>query len=245
MANKVLLNSVEHHDLKVVPAHGAEYGNAVNMSAVFPTEFAEIQREYPIVFRKDENGTFGAVALLGFDRGENLFLDADAWNARYIPAVHQRGPFMIGFQDQNLDGEVRREPVIFVDLDDPRVGRPDGLPVFMPHGGNAPYLQRVGQMLRIISVGTEIMGPMFEAFHEADLIEPMSMDIRLDPTTTYSIPEVYTISEEKLAALKGEPLERLHRAGYLRAAYLVLASLPNVNRLIAMKNARRAAGAAD
>lgn len=241
MANKVLLNNIDHHDLKVAIAHGPDYGNAVNMSVVFPTEFAEAQREYPIVFRKDANGTMGAVALLGFDSGENLFLGPEGWNARYVPATHQRGPFMIGFQNQEVEGEVRREPVIFVDLDDPRVSRTQGHPLFLPQGGNAPYLQRVGQLLRVISVGMETMAPMFTAFEEADLIEPVSMEIRLDAGTTYNIPDVYSISEEKLAALGGEQLERLHKAGYLRAAYLVLASLPNVNRLIAMKNAKRAA----
>ena len=41
----------------------------------FPTEFAELQREYPIFLRKDhDNGDWQAVALLGFDQHENLFL---------------------------------------------------------------------------------------------------------------------------------------------------------------------------
>jgi hypothetical protein len=58
---------------------------------VLPTEFEEVQREYPILIRKDPSGDYQAVALLGLDRDENLFLDETGWNARYVPAVQQRG----------------------------------------------------------------------------------------------------------------------------------------------------------
>ena len=84
-----------------------------------------------------------------------------------------------------------------------------------------------------------MMEPMFEAFERADLIEPVSLEVKLDEHTVYKIPDVYTISEEKLARLGGGALERLHQGGFLRAAYMVLASLGNVSRLIEMKNARR------
>ncbi|MCI4645579.1 MAG: SapC family protein [Hyphomonadaceae bacterium] len=243
MANTALLNNIAHKDLKVNARHGAAFGDAVNQTVVFPTEFAEVQREYPILFRKDEAGKYQAVALLGFDREENLFLDEAGWQARHVPVIHQRGPFIIGFQNQQIEGETRREPVIHIDLDNPRVNETEGQPLFLPHGGHAPYLQHVSHILRVIHAGAEIAGPMFAAFDEAGLIEPAAMDIKLDEHTTYKVPDIYTISEEKLAALEGAALERLHKAGYLRAAYLVLASLANVNRLIGLKNARRAAEA--
>ncbi|KCZ93355.1 SapC family protein [Hyphomonas johnsonii] len=243
MTNTVLLNNIDHQDLKVLTGHGTDYGDQLNQTVVFPTEYAEVQREYPILFRKDDAGAFYSVALLGLDKGENLFLDESGWQGRYVPAIHQRGPFIIGFQDQEIDGETRREPVIYVDLDNPRVSRTQGQPLFLKHGGNTPYLQHVSHVLRVINKGAEIAAPMFAAFEQADLIEPASLDIRLDEHTVYTVPDVYSINEDKLAALEGPALTSLHRAGYLRAAYLVLASLPNVSRLIALKNARRATGA--
>jgi hypothetical protein len=42
---------------------------------VFPTEFEALQREYPILFRRGRQRRLQAVALLGLDRDENLFLD--------------------------------------------------------------------------------------------------------------------------------------------------------------------------
>ena len=243
MTNTALLNNIDHQDLKVITGHGPDYGDNINQTPVFPTEFAEVQREYPILFRKDETGKFHCVALLGLDKGENLFLKNADWQARYVPAIHQRGPFVIGFQNQDVDGEVRREPVIFVDLDNPRISRTQGQPLFLQHGGNAPYLEYISRVLRVINKGAELAEPMFAAFQEAELIEPASLDIQLDDHTSYKVPDIYSISEEKLAALGGADLERLHKAGFLRAAYLVLSSLPNVSRLIELKNAKRAASA--
>jgi hypothetical protein len=240
MTRTALLNNVDHHGLKVVTGHSQAYGDSVNQTVVFPTEFAEIQREYPILFRRNEAGEFYAIALLGLDKGENLFLTERGWQARYVPAIHQRGPFIIGFQNKESGGEMHREPVIHVDLDDPRVNDTDGQPLFLQHGGNSPYLQHVSHVLKVINRGTEIARPMFGAFQDAGLVEPAMLEIRLDEHTVYKVPEVYSINEETLAGLSGATLERLHSAGYLRAAYLALASLANVSRLIELKNAKRA-----
>ncbi|MDX1293453.1 MAG: SapC family protein, partial [Hyphomonas sp.] len=88
MAKMALLNNIDHPDLRVITRYGADYGDSVNLAAVYPTEFSELQREYPIFFMKDAEGAFFCVVLLGLDKGENLFLDGDRWNARYVPAIH-------------------------------------------------------------------------------------------------------------------------------------------------------------
>jgi hypothetical protein len=150
MTNRVLLNNVDHGDLRVVTGYGAAFGDNINQVLVFPTEFEAVQREYPIFFRKDADGAFQAVALLGLDRDENLFLDQRGWNARYVPAVQQRGPFSIALRER--DGE----PMIHVDLDHPRVRAGEGEPVFLPAGGNSPYLQQVARLLGLIYDGLEI-----------------------------------------------------------------------------------------
>jgi hypothetical protein len=52
---------------------------------------------------------------------------------------------------------------------------------------------------------------------------------------------LYTINQQKLAALDGAALERLNRAGFLQAAFLVISSMNNVRRLIALKQQRQRA----
>jgi hypothetical protein len=243
MTRKVPLNNVDHADLKVVVRHAAAFGDSVNQMLIFPTEFEEVQREFPIFFRKDANGDFQSVALLGLDRDENLFLGEGGWESRYIPAVQQRGPFSIGLREQQVDGESVREPVIHVDLDDSRISRAEGRPIFLPQGGNSPYLDHVSRALRAIHAGLEVSKPMFAAFAALDLIEPVAVEIELGDNMRYDLPNHHTIGQDRLAQLDGAGLERLHQAGFLRAAFLVTSSLQNVNRLIELKNRKRAAGA--
>ena len=237
MTNRVKLNNVDHADLKVISRHGTDDGGSVNQVAVVPTEFEEIQREYPIFFRRDEKGALQAVALLGLDRDENLFLGETGWQSRYVPAVLQRGPFLIGFKDGGTDGE----PMIHIDLDHPRVSRTEGLPLFLPHGGNTPYLNHIAVILQKIHMGIEATNPMFEAFDQAGLIEPVAVEIELDETRKYVLPDLFTISRTALSRLDGAALERLNGSGFLPLAFFVLASMGNMGRLIDLKNRKASA----
>ena len=236
MTNRVLLDNVAHADLTVTARRGAAFGDAVNQLLVFPTEFEPLQREYPILFRRRDTGDFYAVALLGLDLDENLFLDGADWRARYIPAVQQRGPFLHGppTPDGNGDGS----PGIYVDLGDARVGAKGGEPLFLRHGGRTPYLERIAGVLDVIRRGHESEAPFFAALAAADLIRPVSLDIEIGDGTVYTVADVSTVDQDRLAELGGTTLEQLHHAGFLRAAMMAATSIGNVARLIELKNAR-------
>jgi hypothetical protein len=236
MTRHEMLNNVTHKDLRVITRYGAEFGDNVGTVLTFPTEYADMQREFPIFFRKDPvSGEYQSVALLGFAKNENLFLDGGRWNASYVPGIIARGPFLIGFQEQVIDGEPRKEPVIHVDLDNPRVSTTEGEPVFMPQGGNSPYLNHVAGILAGVREGIEISKAMFAAFREFDLIEPVKLDVKLTDAEGYSVVGLETISASKLAQLDGAALVKLNQLGFLQGAFLVLASMNNVRRLMALK----------
>ena len=88
MANRVPLDNVDHQHMRVMQRATADV--SVNQALVVPSEFEQLQREYPILFRKDSDGEFQAVAVLGLDRGENLFLSEGEWTTRYVPATLRR-----------------------------------------------------------------------------------------------------------------------------------------------------------
>ena len=237
-----MLDNVTHKDLRVITRYGAQFGDEVGTVLTFPTEYADVQREYPIFFRKDSaSGEYHSVALLGFGKNENLFLEQGRWLADYVPGIVVRGPFLIGFQERGAGGELRQEPMIHVDLDHPRVSRTEGEPVFLPKGGNSPYLDHIALVLRGIHAGLETSKAMFAAFSALDLIEPVSLDVKLSAEEGYSIVGLHTVDQRKLAALDGAALERLNRAGFLQGAFLVIASMGNVKKLMAMKQRRRTA----
>lgn len=240
MANHVLLNNITHKDLKVITQYSARHGDNVGSVLTFPTEFGEVQKEYPILFQRNPaSGKFHSVALLGFKPDENLFLDEfSGWNANYVPAAMERGPFLIGFQDQRADGGEEKTPVVHVDMDSTRVSFKEGKAVFLEQGGMSPYLERINNVLKHIYNGMTVSDAMFDAFSALELIEPVTLDIELNEREQYQLNGNYTLNREKLAALSGNDLASLNAAGFLRCAFLVIESLSNIQRLIALKNSR-------
>ncbi|MEN3745799.1 SapC family protein [Sphingomonas sp. HF-S3] len=230
--NPVQINNVDHAELCVSPRAGAEFGDASNQALVYPAEFEELQREFAIIFRRRDSG-IQAYALLGLDRDENLFLAGDRWASRYVPATHQRGPFSIGIVRDAGDGP--GEPMIHVDMDDPRVGT--GQPLFLKHGGNAPYLDHIAGVLRLLYQQIESAPGFYAMLDEAELLTPVTLTVDVREDLSYTVPDVLVVDLERLSTLTGEPLELLHRSGALRLAILAAASLGNVQQLIARKQA--------
>lgn len=232
MTNPILLDNVEHHDLRVVTRFDARFGDGINQVLIFPTEFEEMQREYPIFFRKDEHGAYQPVAILGLDREENLFLDNGEWRAHYIPALQQRLGFLAGF---TADGA----PGAFFDPSHPRFSYGEGEALFRSFGGNTPLLERIMRALRLIHTGRPVIAPMFAAFEAAGLIRPIEIELKLDENTQYILSDFHTINEEALAQLDGPVLKTLNEAGFLAYACYVSSSKRNLSRLLEMKGRKR------
>lgn len=235
MAHTVLLNNVDHKDLRIITARGAALGDDVSFAVTFPNEFRNIQAHYPIVFRKTPDATgFQAIALLGLQDGQNLFLQAQGWDATYIPLAIERLPFFIGFADDEL--------VVHVDLDSPRISTTAGEAVFLPHGGTSEFLERINSVLLAIHQGL-VGTPAFIATLLAhQLLESFVFDIDLADGSKLRLEGFYTIHEERLHALGGHVLEELGRAGHLQAIYMAIASLAQFRALIERQNQFNAGG---
>lgn len=234
MARYELLNNIAHQDLRVIARRGEEFGDAVGGCVVYPTEFNELQKYYPILFQSSEDGSWLTIALFGFEANENLFLSGDQWRAPYIPAVVERDPFIIGMQ-QRSNGTV--EPVVHVDLDSPRISNDgQGEPLFLPFGGNAPFLTRMSSVLSVVHEGVAEADRMLAEFIRLDLIETITLEIEFPNGRHYKNSRYATISKEKLLSLPDAEVAALHRSGLLRYAYLIIGSLTNIQQLVDLKN---------
>jgi len=229
MANHAPLNNVDHKNLRVVTTRGAAYGDAVMSALTFPAEFRDLQACYPIVFAQDGNGSYDAIALLGFEQGENLFLGPNGWDAPVIPLTVERQPFMIGRGD---------ELSVHIDLDSPRVrdGGIEGEALFLTYGGTSEYLERISSVLRTIHDGLAASRAFVAALVELELIESFVLDVELDDGSQNRLAGFYTINEDRLAQLSADQLAALHGKGYLQAIYMAVASLAQFRALIQRKN---------
>lgn len=265
MSKHVLLNNVDHKDLRIVTTRSAEYGDNVMLAATFPAEFRNLQAHYPIVFRKNAQGQFEPVALLGFKDGENLFLTeqygAQAHNdAGRIVSEQYRAP-VDGDASRIVEDKTPssgwdatyipmtlerlpfligfshdRQPMMHIDLDHPRVSRTQGEPIFREHGGNTEFLERMSSLLLAIHNGLAGTEPFIGALLQHDLLESFVLDIQLNDGSQNRLAGFYTIKEERLLDLNGAVLEHLNRAGHLQAIYMALASLSHFRALIERVN---------
>lgn len=235
MSNHALLNNIDHKDLRVITTRSAEYGDNVMLALTFPAEFRDLQAHYPIVFRKNAQGQFEPVALLGFKDGQNLFLAEHGWDASHIPLTIERQPFLIGFSPD-------RQPMVHIDLDNPRVSREQGQPLFREFGGNSELLERISSVLLAIHQGLAGNERFIGALLQHELLESFVFDIQLNDGSHNRLAGFYTIHEERLLDLQGEVLEQLNRAGHLLAIYMAVASLSNFRALIERMNKQNAGG---
>lgn len=241
MPNIVPLNNVQHKNLKIITRYSASFGNNVGCVVTFPTEFAQVQREYPILFQKHPGtGQYQSIVLLGITPDENLYVHHEQWHARYIPAVVTCNPFIIGFEDQTAQGGSEHEPIVYLDLDSPRISETEGVSIFREFGGDSAYLEKTTRDLHSLYQGMAVSELMFSLFEELNLIEPVKLEIQLNDGKLYRLQGNYTINPERLASLDGESLAKLNRAGVLECAFFVAASLNNVKTLIDLKNNRLA-----
>ena len=234
MSNPVLLNHVEHRDLRVDARRGAAFGDDVMYAPAVPAEFRSLQAHYPIVFQRDAAGGFHPLALFGLRQGENLFLDGERWDATYLPLAIERQPFLIGVSGA--------EPMVHVDLDHPRVRAGTGEALFQGPGIASEFLERARTTLLMLHDGLLATPAFVDALQRHQLLESFVLDIRLDDGSDNRLAGFHTIDERRLQALDGSALEQLSRDGHLLPAYMVLASLSRFRDLIERMNRRRAAG---
>jgi hypothetical protein len=223
MSRPVLLNNVDHQDLRVAVGHGPGLGEDVMTALSFAGEFRALQAYYPIVFQKDALGSFHPLALLGLQPGQNLFLRDGRWDAHYVPLAIARQPFLIG---NSAEGE----PMLHIDLDHPRVGH--GEPLFLEHGGTTPLLEQVTSLMRALYEGVAGNGAFVEALLSHALLEPFVLEVKLPGREALRLAGYYTIAEERLRALDGQALQALATSGYLEPVYMALASLSHLRDLI-------------
>ncbi|MCH8536806.1 MAG: SapC family protein [Alkalimonas sp.] len=229
MATIELLNNVDHLDVKIRTERSPELGDNQMFCLSFPAEFRAAQAYYPILFYKDGNtGQFMPVLLLGFQAGENLFVQQQGWQAGYVPLDIAREPFTIGLQNN--------ERVIHLDTAHPKVSRTTGEALFLEFGGNSPYLQRVAEQLETLHHGMTDAKQFSQQLLALELIESFVLDVTLNNDQQHSLHGFYTINEPRLAQLSGEQLAQLQQAGYLDAIYMMLASQSQFARLIGFKN---------
>jgi len=239
MSNHQMLNNEQHKNLKINTKRSSELGDNVMLTLTFPNEFFNIQAYYPIVFHKDKKTEkFHSYALLGLENTENLFLTKDGWDCGYLPHTIKAQPFLIGFQNQEKDGDIQKQRVIHIDVDSPRLNTEQGEDIFTKFGQNTSFIEHMGEILGEIDKGIEESQDFVNALTEYNLLESFVFDIELIDKSQNRLSGFYTINEEVLNNLSPQDIAELSSKGFLKPIYMALASILNMSELIKRKNKR-------
>lgn len=237
MANNQPLNNMQHQDVHIITEFHPKYGDNESYAHVVLSELAHAQADYPIFLRQNgENGPLELIAVLGLAEAENLFLDDSGWDAHYIPLSVQRRPFLIGVQQDENNPQGRA--VVHIDLASPRVSDSEGQRIFLPEGGNTEFLQQISAALNTLHMGMAATADFVATLNEMQLIDSVSLRADLKDGQKVELGGLFTIHEQNLANLSAENLAKLHQKQYLRAAYMMIASVSNISKLIKRKNER-------
>jgi hypothetical protein len=227
MTRIVPLSKETHKSLKVDARAAAAYGDNQRFTHVIAKEFPLLVVHYPILFSKDANtGEFHCGVMLGFDEGENLFLEEWRDLEYYRPLGLQRVPFYA------------QGPDVAIDLDHPRVGAEGGIALFTEFGEPTRYLQRILWAFQDLSSGMAVTRSFVTSLLQLRLIEPICLEAEFEDGTTRDCAGLYTVNQEALSALPDQTVVELFRLGYLRLIHFMIASLKQFPVLARKKNGR-------
>lgn len=244
MAKLEVLQKDKHQNLRVLTQRGAKYGENIPFVPVVVGELRNLALNYPIcLMSTGESTRLRPYAILGFEPGENLFLNDDFWDASYVPLHVTRQPFMVGFPDGSEDA-TPDNAVMMIDMDSPRVQEAEGEALFDEDGAHTPYLQAIGESLGQLISAEQATRTFVDELQAAGLTKPAELSITLRNGEEQGFEGLFSINEKKLAELRGAELETLHKRGLLHASYLLLTSIGNMQKLVHKKSDRMMADSA-
>jgi hypothetical protein len=240
MTDYTILNGTDHADLRVVESYGPEYGDNMHCCPAYTFEFRDLQADFPILLQEAGDMGMIPVALMGFEQGENLCIVDGAWRTLNVPAFMRKGPFAIGEHKAEGGESVR---LLSIDMDDPRVSKAEGQPLFQPLGGRTDYLDHMANLLEAVYLGSEDTLAFTRELAAHDLVESVTVEITLKDGSKNQLMGFYTLNEGRIRDLSGEQLAAFAAAGHLMPMFMMLASMSNLKRLIDRKEEARAQGA--
>src|SRR5262249_10789463 len=161
----------------LAPGEAPEF---VRQGAAIPishSEFVAAGRHYPIAFLTADGKSYSAVAIVGMNTAENLFVSDGRWAGDvYMPAYARRYPFCMA--KVNVNAVEQKNRLICVEqsaLDE------KGEALFDDKGQPTPKWQEFERLLGEYEADLERVREMCAILADYGLLEPFTMQARLKP----------------------------------------------------------------
>ncbi|MED5621084.1 SapC family protein [Ideonella sp. BN130291] len=240
--NVLALDRVQHKSLRM--RHGfTDLTPTAGMNAVFVAaiEFADVCREYPIVFvraGKDEatgKDHIAPMAVLGISQNDNLYLQPGGrWRTSYMPAFLRRYPF--GMASVGPD-----QMAICIDRAWDGWSETEGDPLFEASGEPTQLLKNVQNFVENFEQEVHRTRLFCGVLRDEGLLQDMRFDATLPDGQKMAVDGFLAIDEKKLAELPDAKVVELHRNGILGLIHAQQVSMGLMRRLVEWHAERAAA----
>ena len=223
--NIELITKDSHKDAGVANVDGYTHAKELTTSMITMSEFYQSCKNYPIVFTKnDEEGWF-AVALLGLEK-ENKFLDeTGAWKEDcYIPAYIRRYPFIY----------IKNEDDLLLGFDSVHKIKKDEAGdryFFDDKGETTPFVTNVLTFMNQVQNSIKETKAFIETLVEMELLEESAITGKNADGKEISVNGFWILKEEKMAKLTKKKKAELCEKNYMQAITAHLISLSNIQSL--------------
>jgi hypothetical protein len=232
----VPLNRTAHKDLRLKPTPGMHFAAKAHSVPLTGVEFPLIARDVPILFAGNSVEDAGPMALLGLRQNENLLVDAQGqWLPNlYVPAFVRRYPFVLAEKPAGQEGE---DFTVFLDEAFEGFDASEGERLFKEDGSDSEMLTRAVSFLGEFQQHVVRTRWFMDQLRKHDLLEPRG--IRLEKEgASINLNGLFVVNEEKLRQLDVQTAHAFLQEGVLGWIYAHLLSLPNIDRLTHLLEAR-------
>jgi hypothetical protein len=229
MSNPVPLNKEKHLKYRVVEPFDCSRYKDQHLIAIVAQDFYTLSAEFPLVFVKNsESGQFVAVAIMGFNKGVNLYCQTASWTPLVRPISFTNPPFSIAFVNKDSD-----QIVLLVDESSPLISETEGEPLFDVNGENSEYLKKRIDSVMKIAEQTNQTQTFCNYLASKKLLASKQLKVQQQQQDSpqYVIDGIFTIDEDALNQLPIEEFDELRKKGLLGLVYAHLNSLNQINRL--------------
>lgn len=194
------------------------------------TEFAAAACDYPIAFISGDDGkSFIAMAVLGIENQQNLFVGADAkWDSTvYLPAYVRRYPFCM--TRVMAHGTEQPERIACVEK---RALNDKGEALYDAQGELLPLWKERSKLLFEFEADLARTEEMSRMLAGLGLFEAFTMQAMPKQGAPLALGGMHRVSEQKLNELPADKIKELAQSGVLARIYAHLVSLHNFARLL-------------
>ncbi|MEH6711587.1 MAG: SapC family protein [Paraglaciecola polaris] len=242
MTKLQLLSPQEHGQLRIIQGEYLDPSFAVNLSTVMVSELAFLAHEYPLFFYKSaRSGEFQLAALLGFESGQNLFLDNGNWMSRYVPLDIQRRPFQLHVPDASavnhasIQTGVPTSGHLAIDPTSPQFSETKGESLYNDDSSATVTLLHYQTLFSHLLSAAEQTRSVIATLVQHELLEAIELNVTLK-NGDITLNDLYAVNVKKLNGLTGETLQACHDKGVLQVCHLLMSSGAHLEMMIERAN---------